>query len=170
MSVTGKRREHEVCPPAQNGVVDNPDPHARRPDNERAFRDGQVLPDARARVLADLEASGLASASSVSALEDAVEERRWWAAQWPEGHVYVAGLVAQDVQDALYDRVGRWPLCPQCPDLPEHSLYICPELGGPDPRWVCEESGTEIAELGRLGPADGPFKRPSSTPPTPPNT
>jgi hypothetical protein len=148
--------------------VDNHDPHPRRPDNERAFRDGRVLPDARARVLADLAASGLATAASVSALEDAVEERRWWAAQWPEGHVYVAGLVAQDVQDAVYDRIGRWPLCPQCTDLPEHALYIYPELGGPDPRWVCEKSGTEVAELGRLGSADEPFKRPSSTPPTPP--
>ena len=128
-----------------------------------------MLLDARARVLADLEASGAASAASVSALEDAVEERRWWAAQWPEGQVYVAGLVAQDVQDALYDRIGRWPLCPQCSDLQDHALYISPELGGPDPVWVCEESSTEVAELGRLGPASGHFNRPSSTPPTPPN-
>lgn len=148
--------------------MDNPDPHGSQPEHERAIRDGQVLPDARARLLADLEASGLATSASVSALEDAIEERRWWAAQWTQGHVYVAGLVAQDLQDALYDRIGRWPLCSQCLDLPEHALYIYPELGGPDPVWVCEESGSEIAELGRLGPAGRPFKRPSSTPPTPP--
>ena len=66
---------------------------------------------ARAAVLADLQARRRASAHAVSALEDALEQRRWWADQWPEGTVYVAGLVAQDVQDALFEEVGRWPLC-----------------------------------------------------------
>jgi hypothetical protein len=111
-----------------------------------------VLPDARARVLADLQASGLATPKTVSLLEDVIEQRRWWAAQWPEGSEYVAGLVAQDLQDALFDSVGRWPLCRACPDLPEHSLYVSPELGGPNPVWVCEESAREMAELGRLAP------------------
>ena len=105
---------------------------------------------ARAAVLADLEARRAADADAVSALEDALEQRRWWAEQWPEGSVYVAGLVAQDVQDALLEKVGRWPLCLACGDAPEHPLYIQPDLGGPDPVWVCEESGTEVAPLGRL--------------------
>ena len=112
---------------------------------------------ARAAVLADLQARRRASAHAVSALEDALEQRRWWADQWPGGVVYVAGLVAQDVQDALFEEVGRWPLCLSCgTDAPEHPLYIHPDLGGPDPVWVCEESGTAVAELGRLsspGPA-----------------
>ena len=64
--------------------------------------------------------------------------------------MYVAGLVAQDVQDALFESVGRWPLCLACGDAPEHALYIQPDLGGPDPVWVCEESGDPVAELGRL--------------------
>ena len=71
--------------------------------------------------------------------------------QWPAGVQYVAGLVAQDVQDALFETVGRWPLCHDCdPSAPEHSLFIQPDLGGPDPVWVCEESGDVIAPLGGL--------------------
>ena len=105
---------------------------------------------ARARVLADLSARSRATPDLVSALEDAVAARRWWAEQWPEGEIYVAGLVAQDVQDAAIDLGQRWPLCASCGDAPEHALHIHPDLGGPDPVWVCEESGAEVAELGRL--------------------
>ncbi len=118
--------------------------------------DNTLLFEARARVLADLEARHRASPAAVSALEDAVSSRKWWAEQWPEGEQYVAGLVAQDVQDALFESVGRWPLCLACDTGLVHSLYIQPDLGGPDPVWVCEETGTAIAELGRLsspGPA-----------------
>ena len=114
-----------------------------------------VVLAARAAVLADLEARRAANADAVSALEDALEQRRWWAEQWPEGSVYVAGLVAQDVQDALFETAGRWPLCLACDDAPEHPLYIQPDLGGPDPKWVCEESGAEVAPLGRLGSLSG---------------
>ncbi len=106
---------------------------------------------ARGRVLADLEARRQATPWAVSALEDACSSRTWWADQWPAGAVYVAGLVAQDVQDALLDNVGRWPLCLGCEDLPEHALHIQPDLGGPDPHWVCEETGTVAAALGTLG-------------------
>ena len=112
--------------------------------------DNALLFDARARVLADLQARDHATAAAVSALEDAVSQRRWWAEQWPEGEVYVAGLVAQDVQDALFESVGRWPICTVCDAGPAHALYIQPDLGGPDPVWVCEESGTPVAELGKL--------------------
>ena len=62
--------------------------------------DDTLIFDARARVLADLQARGHATPGAVSALEDAVSSRTWWAEQWPEGVVYVAGLVAQDVQVA----------------------------------------------------------------------
>ncbi len=109
-----------------------------------------LLFDARARVLADLQARQHATAAAVSVLETAVSDRQWWAEQWPAGEIYVAGLVAQDVQDALFETTGRWPLCLDCPDAPVHSLYIQPDLGGPDPVWVCEESGQAVAELGRL--------------------
>ena len=113
--------------------------------------DNSLLFEARALVLADLEARHQANAIAVSALEDACASRQWWAEQWPEGEVYVAGLVAQDVQDALFETVGRWPLCQTCQDdAPEHALHIQPDLGGPDPIWVCEESGQPVAELGRL--------------------
>lgn len=106
--------------------------------------------DARARVLADLEARQLGTAIAVSVLEDACSAREWWAQQWPEGSVYVAGLVAQDVQDALFEMIGRWPICLTCPDVPEHALYIQPDLGGPDPMWVCEEREEIAAALGFL--------------------
>ncbi|QZY28676.1 hypothetical protein [Nocardioides coralli] len=109
----------------------------------------------RAQVLADLHARGRASVDLVSALEDAVEARRWWAEQWPEGEVYVAGLVAQDVQDAAVDAGERWPVCRSCGEAPEHALHIHPDLGGPDPVWVCEESGVPVAGLGRLSPDPG---------------
>ncbi len=112
--------------------------------------DHRLFLAARAMVLADLEARQQATAVVVSALEEAVASRRWWAEQWPEGEVYVAGLVAQDVQDAVLDSGGRWPVCFTCPDLPVHALHIQPDLGGPDPVWVCEESGSPVAELGRL--------------------
>ncbi|MGH3509502.1 MAG: hypothetical protein ACRDPI_04650 [Nocardioidaceae bacterium] len=108
---------------------------------------------ARALVLHDLEAGGVADAATVSALEEAVATRRWWAAQWAEGHEYVAGLVAQDVQDALLETAGRWPLCDVCDDGGDpHALYIHPELGGPSPHWVCEHSGRTVAPLGSLPP------------------
>lgn len=112
--------------------------------------DERLLIDARARVLADLTARRQATAVAVSALEDACVARQWWAEQWPEGHVYVAGLVAQDVQDALFEVVGRWPMCLDCTEGAVHSLYIQPDLGGPDPVWVCEETGTVAAGLGFL--------------------
>jgi hypothetical protein len=107
---------------------------------------------ARALVLHDLEATSAAGPDSVSALEDAVSTRRWWVSQWQEGTQYVAGLVAQDVQDALLETEGRWPVCLECgDDAPQHALYIQPDLGGPDPVWVCEETGEPVAALGQLG-------------------
>ncbi|MBF4765644.1 hypothetical protein ISU07_21145 [Nocardioides islandensis] len=111
--------------------------------------DASVIFAARALVLADLQARGRATPDAVSVLEDAMSQRTWWAEQWPEGEAYVAGLVAQDVQDALFETTGRWPLCTGC-NGPEHALYIQPDLGGPDPMWVCEETGEAVAPLGHL--------------------
>ena len=106
---------------------------------------------ARARVLHDLEATGTADATAVSILEDALSQRQWWLDQWADGVAYVAGLVAQDVQDELAETHGRWPTCPVCDEgRPVHALHIDPDLGGPDPHWVCEESGTVVAPLGHL--------------------
>jgi hypothetical protein len=109
-----------------------------------------ALMTARALVLHDLEVTRAADPETVSALEEAVTTRRWWASQWEEGKLYVAGLIAQDVQDALLERVGRWPLCHACDQLDPHALYIHPELGGPEPTWVCETSGIAVARLGCL--------------------
>jgi hypothetical protein len=109
-----------------------------------------ALMTARALVLHDLEVTAAATPTSVSALEASVTTRRWWTSQWEAGRQYVAGLIAQDVQDALLDSVGRWPLCRSCDDIDPHALYIHPELGGPDPTWVCEKSGIAVAPLGKL--------------------
>jgi len=111
--------------------------------------DTDLFADARARVLSDLRARRADDASSVSLLEDALSQRAWWVDQWPEGAAYVAGLVAQDVQDALFETRARWPECTACAG-PVHSLHIQPDLGGPEPVWVCEESGTAVAPLGHL--------------------
>ncbi len=104
---------------------------------------------ARALVLEDLAAQGLADAHTVSVVEDCVSQRRWWLAQWTRGQDFIDGLVAQDVQDALFDEAQRWPVCGACADPVEHSLAIEPELG-PDPHWVCSESGQVVAPLGHL--------------------
>jgi hypothetical protein len=112
---------------------------------------GDPLLNARALVLRDLAAQGLVDPHTVSVVEDSVANRRWWLAQWQRGAAFVDGLVAQDVQDALFDEARRWPVCSDCADPVEHSLSIEPELG-PHPHWVCSESGAVVAPLGHLMP------------------
>ncbi|OIV37062.1 hypothetical protein BIV57_12915 [Mangrovactinospora gilvigrisea] len=125
-------------------------------NEERGDLEG-VLHAARALVHADLEATGVCEAPVVSLLEEAVRHRRWWVEQWPQGAEFLAGLVAQDMQDALLERYGRWPVCPLhaedggAADL--HPLSVEPELG-PDPRWVCGTTGREVAAVGSLADAD----------------
>jgi hypothetical protein len=110
----------------------------------------QALHAARAMILADLVAGDAAQAEAVSLVEESVSHRRWWVEQWPEGVEYVAGLVAQDVQDALMERHGDWPICPVCQEGGPHVLDVEPELG-PDPHWVCPKAGRVIAPVGALG-------------------
>ena len=112
--------------------------------------DNRTFLTARALVLADLESARRADPQTVSMLEDAVSARQWWAEQWPEGAIYVAGLVAQDVQDALLERYGRWPLCPVCGGTDLHALEVEPELGA-NPHWVCTKTTTSVARVGALG-------------------
>ncbi|MGC5343070.1 hypothetical protein [Streptomyces sp. DT171] len=112
----------------------------------------QTLHLARALVMADLAAGDVTDAEIVSLVEDAVTHRRWWVEQWPEGGAFVVGLVAQDVQDALLERYGRWPLCPVCGEVDPggpHALEVEPELG-PDPHWVCAKSAVAVAPVGQL--------------------
>lgn len=105
---------------------------------------------ARSAVLADLSVRAEADAEAVSILEESCSQRRWWLEQWAAGAEFVAGLVAQDVQDQL----RSWPQCTLADDehdeLPPHVLRIDPDLGGPNPHWVCEEAGQVVAPLGRL--------------------
>lgn len=122
--------------------------------HDGAHEGAGALPDdplfaARALVLHDLTARGLAQPAVVSMLEQSLSERRWWLSQWQEGAAYVPGLVAQDVQDGVHDTIGRWPRCTACDSLTEHALQVAPELGA-DPHWVCQESGIVVAPLGRL--------------------
>ncbi|GAA0489404.1 hypothetical protein GCM10009544_58100 [Streptomyces stramineus] len=113
----------------------------------------QALHTARALVLADLVAGDAAQADVVSLVEDAVAHRRWWAEQWPEGVSYVVGLIAQDVQDALLERHGRWPLCPVCTEGGDpHALEVEPELGA-DPHWACTKQAVLVARVGSLNAA-----------------
>lgn len=113
----------------------------------------QALHGARALVLADLAAGHVTQADIVSLVEDAIAHRRWWVEQWPDGVAFLAGLVAQDVQDALLERYGRWPLCPVCVEGGDpHALAVEPELG-PDPRWVCDKTAVAVARVGSLGSA-----------------
>ncbi|WP_405771226.1 hypothetical protein [Streptomyces sp. NBC_01538] len=114
----------------------------------------QALHAARALVLADLAAREVAEADVVSMVEGSVAQRRWWVEQWPDGAAFVAGLVAQDVQDALLETYGRWPLCPVCGTGDPHALEVEPELG-PDPQWVCHKAGVRVAAVGGLGTTGG---------------
>lgn len=109
----------------------------------------QVLHTARALVMADLAAGDVAEAQIVSMVEDAVTHRRWWVEQWPDGVEFVVGLVAQDVQDALLEKYGRWPLCPVCDAGDPHALDVEPELG-PHPHWVCTKTAVAVAPVGGL--------------------
>ncbi|PSK98290.1 hypothetical protein CLV30_12076 [Haloactinopolyspora alba] len=105
---------------------------------------------ARALVLHDLSAHQLDVPSAVDVLDAAVSERRWWVEQWPDGAQFVAGQLAQDVQDRLLDAgLGRWPRCTSCDETAVHELRIEPELGA-DPHWVCEKAGISVAALGAL--------------------
>ncbi|UED85707.1 hypothetical protein [Streptomyces profundus] len=106
----------------------------------------------RAVVLADLAADGVAGPEEVSLLEQAVSHRRWWSEQWPAGAAFVPGLLAQDIQDALLETRGRWPLCPLCRAEDPHALEVEPELGE-DPHWVCSVTGTAVAPVGGLAGA-----------------
>ncbi|NGO78798.1 hypothetical protein G6045_24530 [Streptomyces sp. YC504] len=119
-------------------------------DAEHKPRLEQALHTARALVLADLMALEVAEADVVSLVEDAVAHRRWWVEQWPDGSEFVTGLIAQDVQDALLERYGRWPLCPVCGSGDPHALEVEPELGA-DPHWVCAKAGVIVARVGALG-------------------
>jgi hypothetical protein len=112
--------------------------------------DTDVVLAARALVINDLAAHGADSAAAVDHLDAVVTERRWWVEQWPDGAEYVAGQVAQDVQERLLDaQLGRWPRCSACDEIELHELRIAPELG-PDPHWVCEKSGIVVGPLGSL--------------------
>ncbi|MFD5564098.1 hypothetical protein [Kitasatospora griseola] len=110
-----------------------------------------ALHSARALILADLTARDVADAAIVSLVEDAVTHRRWWLEQWPDGREFVLGLIAQDVQDALLESYGRWPLCSACAagDDDPHALSVEPELGA-DPHWVCGKKGVVVAAVGEL--------------------
>jgi hypothetical protein len=117
----------------------------------------EAIHQGRALVLADLTAEGVAGPEEVSLLEEAVSHRRWWCEQWPAGAVYVPGLLAQDMQDALLERHGRWPGCPLCRTEEPHSLEVEPELGE-DPHWVCVFTGRVVAPLGGLARAHGEWR------------
>jgi hypothetical protein len=110
----------------------------------------KALHEARALVLRDLRVCGAETPEVVSVVEDAVAERRWWVEQWPDGAEFVAGLVAQDVQEALGEAGVRWPQCPLHVDTEDdHPMSVEPELGA-DPHWVCEKDLVQVAEVGEL--------------------
>ena len=112
--------------PAGAGAARGARARARRPGRGRGRRGGRRLAGrGRGRRIA---AGGSSSGRRASA--------------------YVAGLVAQDVQDALLERYGRWPLCPVCDAGDPHALDVEPELG-PDPHWVCAQGGDVVARWGR---------------------
>ena len=102
--------------------------------------DMDVLADAGATLLRDCPAHP-------DLVDKAVEARRWWLEQWPDGAAYVLCLLAQDVQEAVHAAADPdWPLCPEHRD---HALFVEPDLG-PDPFWVCHRTGLPVAAVGSL--------------------
>ena len=85
------------------------------------------------------------------ALDAAVEHRRWWLEQWPDGAEHVLGLLAQDAQEAVHAVDPDWPPCTEgsCPERGRHALFVEPDLG-PDPFWVCHRTGLPVAAVGHL--------------------
>ncbi|MYS87794.1 hypothetical protein [Embleya scabrispora] len=114
-----------------------------------------ALLTARALVLADLRTHGVETPETVTVVEHALVERKWWVEQWPDGAAYVPGLIGQDVQEALTEQGTVWPPCPRHDD---HPLYLEPELGE-DPHWVCERDAEVIAPLGGLTRTQPPNER-----------
>ncbi len=95
----------------------------------------------------DLTVTGQWTDPAEAALSAAVQQRSWWLEQWPEGGEHLPGLIAQDVQEWVHDHVDSdWPLCPEHRD---HALFVEPDLG-PDPFWVCHQSGLPLARVGEL--------------------
>jgi hypothetical protein len=105
-----------------------------------------VLARARADVARDL-----ADPRWDDATDAAVEHRRWWLEQWPDGAPHVLGLLAQDVQEAVHEHDPLWPICPEptCPERGAHPLFVEPDLG-PDPFWTCARTGLPVAPVGHL--------------------
>jgi hypothetical protein len=116
---------------------------------------GSPLVAARSLLVHDLSASGQDSPAVVDLVEDAAVARDWWLRSWPDGAAYVAGQLAQDVQEQLLEVHGvRWPRCPGTPGCDgeaPHELHVFPDLGE-DSHWVCERSATAVAPLGGLPP------------------
>ena len=114
----------------------------------------QALHAARALVLADLAAGEVADGGRRLPGRGLGHAAPLVGRAVAGGRGFVAGLVAQDVQDALLERYGRWPLCPVCGAGDPHALEVEPELG-PDPHWVCHKAGVRVAAVGALGAASG---------------
>jgi len=125
--------------------------HEDRPTDGAAVQMDAIsaaLLRARALVLHDIVACRADVPGIVDVLDAAVHEREWWVRKWPEGAQYLAGQVAQDVQDHLVDTEGRWPPCPL---HAEEALQLEPPMDA-DPRWICGLGCGEIAALGTLPP------------------
>jgi hypothetical protein len=89
----------------------------------------------------------LADPARDALVDAALEHRRWWLAEWPDGAAYVVCLLAQDVQEAVHAAHDPdWPLCPEHRD---HALFVEPDLGT-DPFWVCHRTGLPVAAVGSL--------------------
>lgn len=105
-----------------------------------------VLEDARAAVAHDL-----ADPAHDEAVEEAVEHRRWWLEQWPDGAELVLCLLAQDVQEAVHRVDPMWPVCVEtsCVERFGHPMFVQPDLGT-DPFWTCSRTGLPVAPVGSL--------------------
>ena len=101
---------------------------------------GDPLDDAAAVLLRDAPAYA-------ELVARAVDGRRWWLREWPDGAQHVLCLLAQDVQDLVHETADAlWPLCREHED---HPLLVEPDLG-PDPFWVCHRTGLPVAPVGSL--------------------
>ena len=122
---------------------------AVRPHYLRAYDDD--LPGALALVVHDIVATQALSGTEARALVIYYTEMH----EPPYGaHPHETALwVAEAVQEHFMDGDARQPPrinWPECPQHPEHPLWLANDTDDTDPAWTCPATEKPVAELGKL--------------------
>ena len=105
---------------------------------------------ARALVLHDLESTGVADPASVSTLEAALAAGSGGCGSGSRAATTSWAWSPRTSRTPCWRATAAGPCAGPATSLEPHALYIHPDLGGPDPTWVCEHAGIEVAPVGGL--------------------